>query len=160
LKLCGYTFANELQKAVSWDVPAISDQIELELRRRGMRITPARRSVIAVLAQSAEPMAVAQISERIAEIGTRVDLVTVYRTVETLEQSGIVARNDRVGECWRYQLRSGSHRHTITCSRCGSSSPLDGCRLAEIERSLEQATGFSDIHHSLQFYGTCPACQS
>jgi Fur family transcriptional regulator, ferric uptake regulator len=134
--------------------------IELELRSRGLRVTPARRSVVAVLAGASGPLAVAQICESMAQLGTRVDLVTVYRTVEALEQSGIVARNDRVGECWRYEIRSSSHRHTITCSRCGAASPLDGCRLAEIERSLEQATGFRDIHHSLQFYGTCPACQS
>jgi Fe2+ or Zn2+ uptake regulation protein len=136
------------------------EHIESELRRRGMRVTPARRSVVAVLADAPGPLAVAQISEAIAARGTRVDLVTVYRTVEALEQSGIVARNDRVGECWRYEIRSRAHRHSITCGRCGTTAPLDGCRLAEIERSLEQATGFSDIHHSLQFYGTCPACQS
>lgn len=136
------------------------EQIESELRRRGLRITPARRSVVSVLSAAGEPLAVAQISERVALLGTRVDLVTVYRTVEALEQSGIVARNDRVGECWRYELRSGTHRHSITCGRCGAVAPLDGCRLAEIERSLEQATGFRDIHHSLQFYGTCPDCQS
>jgi Fe2+ or Zn2+ uptake regulation protein len=136
------------------------NDIETELRRRGLRVTAARRAVVEVLGAGPSPMSVAQISERVALRGTRADLVTIYRTVEALEQAGIVARNDRVGECWRYELRSGAHRHSITCSRCGASAPLDGCRLAEFERSLAQATGFSDIHHSLQFYGTCPACQS
>ena len=136
------------------------DDLESQLRLRGLRITPARRSVLEVLVETTEPLAVGQISERIAERGTHVDLVTVYRSVEALEQSGIVARNDRVADCWRYEIRSSQHRHTITCSRCGEIAPLDGCRLAEIERSLEQATGFRDIHHSLQFYGTCPGCQS
>lgn len=140
-------------------MPSASEHIDTTLRARGLRVTPARRAVVAVLGDAGGPLAVAEIAERVAALGRRVDLVTVYRTIEALEQSGIVARNDRVGEGWRYEIRSGSHRHTITCSRCGAIAPLDGCRLAEIERSLEQATGFRDIHHSLQFYGTCPGCQ-
>lgn len=129
------------------------------LRSRGLRSTPARRAVLTVLNETDEPLAVAGISERIAALGTSVDLVTVYRTVEALERSGIVARNDRVAECWRYEMRSSAHRHSITCGVCGATAPLDGCRLAEFERGLAEATGYSDIHHSLQFYGTCPACQ-
>ena len=88
-----------------------------------------------------------------------IDLVTVYRTLETLEQCQIVTRIDRLKEGWRYMLRSVEHRHTITCSRCGSSSPLAHCQLASIEQSVERATGFSDIHHSLQFFGICPNCR-
>lgn len=138
----------------------ILTSIDERLRSSGLRSTPARRAVLAVLSQAGEPLAIAQIHELVGAGGTGVDLVTIYRTIEALEQSGIVARNDRVGECWRYEIRSSSHRHTITCSRCGAAAPLDGCRLAELERGLETATGYRGIHHSLQFYGTCPACQS
>jgi Fur family peroxide stress response transcriptional regulator len=136
------------------------DGIDDQLRKNGLRCTPARRAVLAVLVEASAPLAVAQISERIAAGGTTADLVTVYRTIEALEQAGLVARNDRVEEGWRYEIRSSAHRHSITCGRCGSVAPLDGCRLAEIESSLEKATGYRDIHHSLQFYGTCPSCQS
>src|SRR5688572_2431867 len=115
------------------------EKIDEELRRNGLRCTPARRAVLLVLSDAAEPLAVAQISAQMAANGTRVDLVTVYRTVEALEHSGLVARNDRVGEGWRYEIRSSAHRHSITCGHCGSVAPLDGCRLAEIERALEQA---------------------
>lgn len=122
-------------------------------------MTQARRAVYEILAGSKEPLAAAELSTMLQESGTGIDLVTVYRTLETLERCGLVARADRLQDGWRYSIRAKEHHHIIVCSDCGSTSPLDVCDLNRMEKSVERSTGFSNICHSLQFYGTCPDCR-
>jgi Fe2+ or Zn2+ uptake regulation protein len=136
------------------------DDIDGALKGQGVRVTHARRSVFALLRGAREPLSAAQIDALLRDAGASIDLVTVYRTLETLERCTLIARVDRMNEGWRYAVRSQEHHHLITCSGCGCTSPLDVCELNRIERALEQTTGFTNICHSLQFYGTCPSCRS
>lgn len=136
-----------------------ADEIAAALRRKGVRITQARRNIFDVLQGANEPLCAAQIAASLEEKGMAIDLVTVYRTLETLERCGLVARTDRLNDGWRYTVRAREHHHIIVCSACGSTSPLDACDLNRIERNLERSTGFTNIFHSLQFFGTCPDCR-
>lgn len=122
-------------------------------------MTHARRATYEALRDSTEPLSVAQIAARLQDCGTSIDLVTVYRTLETLERCALVARIDRLNDGWRYTVRTKEHHHLIVCSACGSTSPLDVCDLNRIEKNLERSTGFTNIFHSLQFFGTCPGCR-
>lgn len=133
--------------------------IDERLKGQGLRVTSARRAIYMLLHQGPDPMSAAQIVASLHQAAVAIDLVTVYRTLETLERCGLVARVDRMPEGWRYAVRSKHHAHTIVCSDCGGASPLDICDLQRMERSLERATGFTNISHSLQFFGTCPSCR-
>jgi Fur family ferric uptake transcriptional regulator len=135
------------------------DQIDALLRLRGVRVTQARRSVFELLSGSALPLSASQIDGMLGNAGQSIDLVTIYRTLETLERCGLITRADRFNEGWRYMVISREHHHMIVCSECGSTSPLDVCDLNRIEKSLERTTGFTNIRHSLQFYGTCAGCR-
>ncbi len=134
-------------------------EIESALRALGVRVTHARRAVYESLEASSEPLSASEIAARLEGDEGKPDLVTVYRTLEMLERCDLIVRIDRLNEGWRYAIRARSHRHSITCSACGGTSPLDTCELGRMERSLEQSTGFTNVRHSLQFYGTCPKCQ-
>ena len=135
------------------------EPIDLALRERGVRVTGARRIVYRILLEAPAPLSASEVDQALSGSERSIDLVTVYRTLETLEKCGLVTRIDRLAQGWRYAPRAKDHSHQITCSRCGASSPLEHCDLERLEKSLERVTGFADIHHSLQFYGTCPGCQ-
>lgn len=135
------------------------DDLDDLLRSQGLRSTGARRSVYLALQSSTTPLSAAQIDEALSATGVAIDLVTVYRTLETLERCHLIMRVERMKEGWRYAIRSKHHHHSIVCSVCGSASPLEQCQLSRLERTLEHSTGFSNIRHSLQFFGTCPDCQ-
>lgn len=136
-----------------------SNQIDTTLKQQGIRVTQARRSIYDALQRSSDPLSAAQIDEALQSTGISIDLVTVYRTLDTLERRGLVARVDRPSDGWRYAIRTKNHHHLIVCSECGGASPLDRCELQRIETELTRSTGFSNISHSLQFFGTCPKCQ-
>lgn len=136
-----------------------SDELDDLLRSQGLRSTSARRSVYVALKSSSSPLSAAQIDEALNAAGIAIDLVTVYRTLETLERCDLIMRIERMKEGWRYAIRSTEHHHNIVCSVCGGASPLEQCQLSRLERDLEQTTGFRNVRHSLQFFGTCPDCQ-
>src|SRR4051812_7912943 len=127
-----------------------SDQL---LHSKGLRATAARRAVVDVLAEAPHALSATELHARVARRGDTVDLVTVYRSLETLERCSIVSRVDHSKDGWRYTVRSKGHRHEVVCSRCGAVAPLNACELDRIERGLERQTGFTNIHHALSFFG-------
>lgn len=135
------------------------DDIASALKGQGVRVTQARRGVFEALRGATTPLSAAQLDAALRAAGASIDLVTVYRTLDTLERCGLVTRVDRLQEGWRYAVREKDHHHSITCSECGSISPLDACDLEPVEHALATRTGFANVHHSLQFYGLCPKCQ-
>ena len=58
----------------------------------------------------------------------------------------------------RQAVRDSRHRHYLICTQCGSSVPIPGCPLEELERNLGERTGFAITGHSLELYGHCPQC--
>jgi Fe2+ or Zn2+ uptake regulation protein len=134
-------------------------EIDGALKEQGIRITQARRSIYCALLGASDPLSAAQIGTMLHDADVAIDLVTVYRTLDTLERCGLITRVDRLHEGWRYAIRSKGHHHSIVCSECGSAAPLASCDLQRIEQSLAQSTGFVNVSHSLQFYGTCPNCR-
>jgi Fe2+ or Zn2+ uptake regulation protein len=129
------------------------------LHDQGLRITAARRAVVSGLSDSSRALSASELHAAVERSGQEIDLVTVYRSLEALERCSIVSRVDRNREGWRYAVRSREHRHEVVCSRCGATAALDLCELDRVERMLERQTGFSNIHHALSFFGTCPQCR-
>ena len=132
------------------------------LKEYGLKNTPGRQAVLEVLAQTEEPVSAEEVYRRIlagAEKPSRpVSLSTVYRTLSTLAEKGLLLRSSGPDGTLLYQLRDSRHRHYLICTRCGSSVPIPGCPLEGLERSLGAETGFSITGHNLELYGLCPRC--
>ena len=112
------------------------------LREKGLKNTPSRQAVLEVLAHTEEP----------------VSLSTVYRTLSVLAEKGLKLKHSSQDGTLSYQLRDSRHRHYLICTQCGSSVPIPGCPLEELERNLGERTGFAITGHSLELYGLCPQC--
>jgi Fe2+ or Zn2+ uptake regulation protein len=62
------------------------------LRERGFRITNPRVEVIRVLAAADRPLTASQIHEEIVATGGRIDAVSVYRILSTLQEARLASR--------------------------------------------------------------------
>ena len=50
----------------------------------------------------------------------------------------------------------GHHEHLI-CEKCGAVIPVtDECPAAQMESALADKYGFTELRHSLEFFGRCP----
>lgn len=131
--------------------------VETALRQHGYKVTPQRRAIIAEIMGSHEHQTPAAIHERVKNDG--VGLVTIYRTLEILEQCGLICETHSGHSCRSYLMRESSgHHHHLICSDCGKVVDFADCGLHELEDKLTEKSGFKINGHLLEFLGQCREC--
>jgi Fur family ferric uptake transcriptional regulator len=125
----------------------------------GVRPTKQRRAVAAALDTFDDFRSAQEIHDRITTQGDSVGLATVYRTLGTLADAGEVdmLRAEDGEAIWR--RCSGSHHHHLVCRGCGATIEVAGPTVEAWTRSIADQHGFADISHTLEIFGTCPACR-
>lgn len=127
------------------------------LRKKGLRATPHRVALLGTLATANTPKTAEELFGRMKSM----DLVTVYRNLESLRAAGLVNEVRFKDTNVRYEISDGdSHHHHLVCTSCGLVAELDECDLRPFEKqALKKSGKFASVEeHSLEFYGTCIAC--
>lgn len=148
------TAARPAGPAPAWaDVPA-------RLRERGLRWTPQRRTLVEVLASVEGHVTGAELVERCRAVDPATIPSTVYRTLDVLEELGVVRHAHGVdGREEFHVLPEQEHGH-LHCTGCGGSWDLGAAEARRLVATLEVARGFAvDVSH-LSIAGTCPACRA
>lgn len=130
-----------------------------ELRKRGFKLTRQRRDIIDVISTSQEHLTPARIFEKLRWKERGTGLVTVYRTLEILEQNGMLCELHIGDSCRSYLKRPGGHHHHLVCHDCGKVVDFTVCELNKLEQHLMKTTGFQIDRHLLEFMGSCRSCQ-
>ncbi len=122
-------------------------------------MTAPRRAVLRALARAQRPLSVEELHERAKAQHARLGLVTVYRTLQVLEELGLVRRIHEQGACRSFAASSPGHSHAITCERCDKSSEFNGDDVCLLTGAIERKTGYRVSGHWLQLVGVCPSCR-
>jgi Fur family ferric uptake transcriptional regulator len=129
------------------------------LTKTGYRITQPRRAVIRALLEDKGYLSPAEVRARARAYCPGVGLVTVYRTLELLAQTGFARRIHTENGCHSYTAASHGHRHHLVCRHCGAAVEFEGCDLAPFLDQVSQETGFVIEDHLLELVGLCAACR-
>ena len=141
---------------------ASAERIGALLRSRGLRRMPSRIAVLAVLEPVDGHLAVAEIHQRIVEAGGAhsPDLATVYRTVTTLVEQGVLHALAVDGGVTTYGLTEKPHHHAV-CTECATIIEVPAKRLsAALEHAIEGSAFTLSEQAGLTLHGLCPDCQS
>jgi Fur family ferric uptake transcriptional regulator len=136
-----------------------SDTLAQVLRDRGLRLTAQRQLVLeAVLALGhATPD---QVHGRVAQTAAGVNISTVYRTLELLEDVGLVTHTHLSHGAPTYHAASEEQHVHLVCRGCGRIEEVDPGVLAGVAEGLLATNGFTvDVGH-VSFFGTCEECGS
>ena len=87
------------------------------LRREGHRVTTARRMVIDLLAHTHEHLGADDLANRLHDAHPEIHLSTVYRTLDSLREWGLVEKVHQPHGQSFFHL-SGGHHHLV-CAQCG-----------------------------------------
>ncbi len=139
-----------------------ADKLVDALSDRGYRITNARRAVCEVVAAAHdEHLSAADIYDRARSMSeTRIDRSTVYRTLEALEDSGLLAHSHMGHGPSVYHLAEDSGHQHLICRGCGVTVTLPEAETERLVRSITTATGFvADLNH-FALSGLCADCSS
>ena len=98
------------------------------LRRRGLRWAAQRRQVIEVLAESAGHVTGAEIVERCRQRDPAMVPSTVYRSLDVLEDLGLVRHGHGADGQLEYHVRPQDEHGHLHCGGCGRKWELDSHR--------------------------------
>jgi Fur family ferric uptake transcriptional regulator len=137
-------------------------QIETRLKERDVRFTSGRRSVVAALAGSEGPRSPAELHD---EIGSRVPLSSLYRSLSVLEAAGVLVPHFGMKGVTRYELADWlqGHHHHLICVDCGSVEDVSLPREYEervqaLVDDIGAHVAFAPIDHTLEIEGRCSRC--
>lgn len=138
------------------------------LKEKGLKVTNQRLLVLEVLAgHEGSHMTAEDIYELVKEDYPEIGLATIYRTLQLLLEMQLVDRMNLDDGCVRYEIGESfggkaegkHHHHHLICKDCGKILPFKDDLLDELERRIEEETGFHVLDHELKFYGQCRECR-
>jgi len=125
----------------------------------GLRETRQRAAVRAALDQVDEFRSAQDLHDLIRRDGTRVGLTTVYRTLQALTDAGEVdVLRTADGEAVYRRCGRQQHHHHLVCRSCGRTLEVDGPAVERWADDVAREHGFTDVDHTMEIVGTCPAC--
>jgi Fur family ferric uptake transcriptional regulator len=113
------------------------------LRARGLRITTSRRAVIELLITTKEHLTVEEIAARVQRAHPEIHLSTVYRTLEVLEEWGVVEHVHRGHGAPIHHL-AHTHPHLV-CETCGRVYDIPPAELDALGARLMERYAF-ELH--------------
>ena len=127
------------------------------LRERGLRLTPQRQLILEAVHElgHATPE---QIHTAVRERVAGVNITTVYRTLELLEELGLLTHTHLSHGSPTYHAAGDDQHVHLVCRSCGSIIEVDPVVLAPVTRLLHEQRGFRvDIGH-VSLFGLCVDC--
>jgi len=132
------------------------------LRSHGLRITQTRRAVLQTLADASEALSPYAIHARIKDADGQIDVVSVYRILDTLQELDLV---HHVGLADGYRACGLDHSHEshsqhMVCRDCRKVVEVDVPKDV-VQHSLQSAAvaGFREAQVHLEILGTCDDCE-
>ncbi len=129
------------------------------LKAAGLRLTPQRRAICALLSASKEHPSAQQIHAALKERFPSLSLATVYNTLDALVSLGAINALGPAGDtAVHYDADTDPHIN-LACIRCHRIVDLESPHVAALQAEVSQNSGYRLLGGSVTYYGLCPACQ-
>ena len=125
-----------------------------QLRARGYRVTPQRQLVLEAVARldHATPE---EIGAQVQQTARGVNISTIYRTLELLEQIGMVTHTHLHHGAPTYHLATDADHVHLVCRDCGRVTEIGPDAIRPLITALDERHGFeTDVGH-LTVFGRC-----
>jgi Fe2+/Zn2+ uptake regulation proteins len=127
-------------------------------KQKNLKLTPQRIAVYHMLKSTTSHPSAENIYDAIKNDYPTMSLATVYKTLKTLVEIGLI-QEINVGEGnFRYDANAKSHPH-IMCLNCGKVDDIHSADLRFIDDYIKDYTDYDVIVSKVYFYGICPDCK-
>lgn len=95
--------------------------------------------------------------------GENVGLSTVYRHLQAFADESLVdVIHTPDGETtYRYCGQAVErHHHHLVCRQCGRTVEIEGRGIEKWAHSIADKYGYTEVDHTVELFGLCPACTS
>ena len=120
------------------------------LRDAGLRVTPQRMVLLAILMESADHPNADELLARARALDDSVSLATVYRTLSALEDAGLIRKLTLESEPSRYEITpSAEHDHLVDIDT-GEVIEIANDEIARLRREALERLGYEVVsQHTL-----------
>jgi len=128
------------------------------LRRHSLRVTPQRLLLVDIAQGLQGHFTAEQIHHHILSVYPSVSLVSVYRSLETLRELGLVTRTILGDVAASYEWVSEVRHHHLVCTVCGVHMEMDDRELDDLRGRLRVGYHFQAALDHLAIFGRCAGC--
>ncbi len=130
---------------------------QAQLRSRGYRLTPQRQLVLEAVGELGHSTP-EDIATAVRRTASGVNISTVYRTLELLEELGLVQHTHLGHGAPTYSVNTDDDHVHLVCRNCGEVQEAEADLLGEAVSRLAQERGFTlDVGH-VALFGSCRSC--
>jgi Fur family ferric uptake transcriptional regulator len=132
---------------------------QAQLRAKGYRLTPQRQLVLEAV-NALGHATPDEIVEQVRRTATGVNISTVYRTLELLEELELVTHTHLGHGSPTYHAATEEEHVHLVCRVCGHVDEVTPDVVADVVRRIGAERGFSvDVGH-FAIFGVCAGCTS
>jgi Fur family ferric uptake transcriptional regulator len=128
-----------------------------DLRQRGYRLTPQRQLVLEAV-DALEHATPDDILTEVRRTASGVNISTVYRTLELLEELGLVSHAHLGHGAPTYHLADRHHHMHLVCRDCGKVTETDVSVADPLIEVLRRQQGFETDMKHFAIFGRCADC--
>src|SRR3990172_1609231 len=127
----------------------------LTIRHAGQKITPQRLLILSAVRHTHAHITANEVLDQVRRLYPYVDASTVYRTLASAAQLGLVSGTDMGAGDTEFEWIGADRHHHLICRACGRVNSLDNSYLDSLATALHDELGFqADIGH-FAIFGLC-----
>jgi Fur family peroxide stress response transcriptional regulator len=123
---------------------------------RGLRLTPQRQHVYAVLVGERDHPTAEEVFLRAKKGMPEISMATVYNCLDALVQCGLAKQVNLDRSASRFCPNMSEHNH-FYCERCGGIYDIES-GAGSVARGIELPLGFEVTHVDVSLRGVCGSC--
>ncbi|ANE36156.1 ferric uptake regulation protein [Campylobacter iguaniorum] len=130
------------------------------LRDNGLKYTKQREILLKTLYNNSDHFTPEQLYLYIKESHPDLNLgiATVYRTLNLLEESGMVTSISFGTQGKKFELATKPHHDHMICRMCGNIIEFEDPTIEKRQSIIAKDHGFKLTGHMMQLYGICQSC--
>ena len=129
------------------------ETISERCKKVGIRMTGQRRLIIKVLEDSTDHPDVETLFERANKIDSKVSIATVYRTVKTLKNAGILEKLEFNDGRSRFEDAVRKHHDHLIDVKTGEIIEFVDEEIETLQKKVAEKYGYTLVDHKLELYG-------
>jgi Fur family zinc uptake transcriptional regulator len=134
--------------------------VETLCARQGLHLTPLRRQVLTILAESSAPLGAYAIIDQLSRRERKpVAPPTVYRTLDFFLEHGFVYKiESRNAYAPCEHLGHAHHGALLLCEKCGRSDEIEDVKIDRLLQEAAARAGFAPHRQMVELVGLCRDC--
>ena len=131
-----------------------------QLKKNGYRVTTSREIICKILEESGHEHFTADNLFKLArKYSKEIDLATIYRTFELLEELNIIEHSHQAHSSGIYYLKEAITSTHIACDNCNDIEDISSKTTNKVNELITKDTGYKIEKNHFVYSGKCKKCK-